>query len=597
MYLVRKRLRRDTLASLPDKIMKRVRGHGRGNWKHNQCTMIDPNIIVKDKLHPRTMVRSVGISPAAIPITHLSNSLIPHHYRMLVIDPTDGSDLGVGVFAGTDRNGLPFAGNIVEFDDPDLDGQGEWVVFLAKQTQQDQEVLDHNEGLPWVKNPGVPTFLPIPLPPFSGADSFVDQDGVFKFVFGGNATRATNWRKGSYGLLEFPFLGVKGVFFGEDSPSGIKAFECQHSVKWDGGLGRVLVGNKGITPDDVDDNSAVFIKSSANASTDEVNSFYVGFNFFPGLFPVSSNAIPYGPVETGERINTSTFDLDNMTRTADGSISWFSSKSEQFRPIQSIAMWFELIDTFTGSDSIQSKGDYEIGIFLIDSRDNTRILSFTQGKNRDLIPQEGKLPGEFYSGVPGASSFFNARQPEPTDAFDRNNILFGGIYTKDSFDSQGRYQSGHPINVLFQFLGTLNRFVAASELEMTIDAFRMTKALYVTNVDEPNNLPSKNIDMVDQKKTDITNYSTAKNLILGLTRLFGFRQQRFDIDIGGRCDIAHGDPIYYTDTEQVDETTDSLPNTLKMVNDRMTYKLVKTTDGPAGFTAKISPTTRLWPDE
>ena len=81
--------------------------------KHNQCAMIDPNCVVKDSLHPRTLVRSVGISPAAIPSTHLVNSLIPNHYRRLVVDQTDGSETGVGVFVGNDRNGLPFAGRVV----------------------------------------------------------------------------------------------------------------------------------------------------------------------------------------------------------------------------------------------------------------------------------------------------------------------------------------------------------------------------------------------------------------------------------------------------------------------------------------------------
>jgi len=569
--------------------------------KHNQCAMIDPNCVVKDTLHPRTMVRSVGTSPAAIPSSHLVNSLIPNHYRMLVVDPTDGSEIGVGVFAGSDRNGLSFAGNVVEFDDPDLDGQGEWIVFLSRTTLQDQEVLDHDEGLPWVKFPGVPTFF------LGFPDSFVDQDGNFVFVIGGApATRATNWRQGSYALFEVPGIGQRGVFYGgepltvPESPLGIKQFECAHSVKFDVGNSRVDVGNKGgLATDDLENNSAVFIKSSANsAPSDEQNPYYVGFNFFPGLFPVSSIALPFGAVAAGERINTSTFDLDNMTRTADGSINWFGPNSEQYRPIQSFAMWFQFIDTFVGSGLLQSAGDYEIGLFMIDARDNTRILPFTQGKNNDITPQEGKLPGEFFSGVPGASSVFKAKEPEPTDAFDRNNILFAGIYTRDSFDSQGRYKSGSPAAILTQLIGgQVNRFAAATELEMAIDAFRPIKPLYVTNADEANALPERNIDITDQKKTDLTNYQTAKNLVIGLARLFGFRQQKFEIDIEGRTDMQHGDCIYYTDTEMVDETTDSLPNTLKMVVDKMTYKITKTLDGPAGITAKGLMVSRLWPEE
>lgn len=562
---------------------------------HNQCAMLDPNVIVKDTLHPRTMVRSVGTSPAAIPSTHLVNSSIPHRYRMLVIDPTDGSEFGAGAFAGSDRNGITFAGNIVEYEDFDLDGQGEWIVFLAKQTAQDQEVYDHDEGLPWVKFPAVATFT-LGLP-----DRYVDSEGEARFVIGGaSAPRATNWVQGSYGIYEVPFIGQNGVFYDENSPLGIKQFECAHSVKWDDGNTRVEVGNKGgLSTDDIDSNSAVFIKASASdAPSDEQNPFYVGFNWFPGIHPVTSNAIPYGAVAAGEIINTYVFDLNNMTRTAQGKINWFGPDSENYRPIQSFAMWFKLIDTFVGSNILQSEGDYEIGIFLIDSRDNTRILPFTQGKNNDIIPQEGKLPGEFYSGVPGASATFSAKEPEPTDAFNKEEILFAGIYTRDSFDSQGRYESGSPAAILTQLIGgKVNRFALSTELEMAIDGFRPIKPLYVTNADEPNNLPIRNIDIVDQKKTDLTNYMTAKNLVLGLARLFGFRQQRFEIDFEGRCDMNQGDVVYYTDTEMVDETTDSLDNTLKMVVDKTVYKLTKTLDGPAGFTGKASVVTRLWPDE
>jgi len=568
--------------------------------KHNQCAMIDPTVVVKDTLHPRTMVRSVGTSPAAIPSKDLVNSLIPHRYRMLVVDPSDGSELGVGAFAGNDRNGIPFAGNIVEFEDFDLDGQGEWIVFLAKQTAQDQEVYDHDEGLPWVKFPCVPVFT-LGLP-----DRFVDPAGDCRFfVGGGAASRATNWRQGSYGIYEVPLFGQNGVFYGggtltvPNSPIGTKQFECAHSVKWNG-VDQVEVGNKGgLSADDIDSNSAVFINSSANsAPSDEQNPFYVGFNYFPGLMPVSSNAIPFGAVAAGEIINTSTFDLDNMTRTAQGDINWFGPDSENYRPIQSWAMWFEFIDTYVGSDQLQSEGDYEIGIFLIDSRDNTRILPFTQGKNNDITPQEGKLPGEFFSGVPGASATFSATEPEPTDAFNKNEILFAGIYTRDSFDNQGRYQSGSSASIAAQLIGgKVNRFAFSTRLQMSIDAFRPTKPLYVTNADEPNALPSRNIDIVDQKKTDETNYQTAKNLILGLARLFGFQQQRFEIDVEFRGDMNQGDVVYYTDTEMIDDTTDTLPNTLKMTVDKTVYKFTKTLDGPAGATAKVSIITRLYAEE
>lgn len=563
---------------------------------NGQTQMLDPNIVVKDEFHPRTFGRLVATAPTAIPSSHKPNGRIPDGYRILVIDPADGSETGTGDFAlpNTDRNGLTFPGNIAEYVDPNKDNTGEWVVFKATATSQDQEVFDYEEGLPWVKFPCEPVFT-LGLP-----DRYVDNAGACKFIVGGGAaSRQIVWKQGSYGISDIPLVGQFAVFYGATSPNGVKQFECAHSVRWESTQSRVAVGNKKIAKDDVDGNSAVFVQASANqAPANEQNPFYVGFNFWPGIFPLTSNAIPYGAVTVGELISTGTFDLDNMTRTADGIILWFGPKSEQYRPIQSFATWFQLIDTFVGSDTLESEGDYEIGIFLIDRRDNTRILPFTQGKNNDILPQEGKLPGDFYSGVPGGSAFFSAKEPEPTDAYDKNNILFAGIYTRDSFDTQGRYKSGSAAALITQiFGGKVNRFAASTQLEMAIDGFRPIKPLYVTNLDEENALPERNVDMVDQKKVDESNYENAKSIILGLARLFAFQLQEFEIDLGGRCDMAQGDCIYYTDTEQIDETTDSIPNTLKMTNVRTTYRLTKTIDGPAGFTAKISAATRLYPED
>ncbi len=569
---------------------------------NGQTQMVDPNVVVKDKLHPRTFVRLVGINPNLIPTSHKPNGLIPDAYRILCVNPTTGAEEGTGDFSGTDRNNLPFAGNVVEYDDPRKDNTGSWVVFQAKETLQDQEVLDWDEGEPWTKFPGKGSFTLGIIPTV-----YVNNQGQARTILTNDTVeRSTIWEKGSYGIIDIPTVpfvwdgGQFAVFYTTGSPLGIKQFDCAHSVKWDSINSRVDLGNKKIVNADSDSNSAVFIKSSAkDAPSVEQNPFYVGFNFWPGIFPLTANNIPFGgTVVAGQEINTSTFDLDNMTRTADGTINWFGPKSEQYRPIQSFAMWFEFIDTFVGSDNIQSEGDYEFGIYLIDRRDNTRILPFTQGKNNDITPQEGKLPGEFYSGVSGSSAYFNARQPEPTDAFDKNNILVAGIFTRDSFDTQGRYKSGSVGALTLQIIGgKVNRFALATELEMAIDGFRPVKPLYVTNADEPNALPERNIDIVDQKKTELTNYQTAKNLVIGLARLFGFRQQRFEIDLEGRADIQHGDCIYYTDTEMISDTTDTLQNTLKMVIDKMIYKMTKTIDGPAGITVKASSVTRLWPEK
>lgn len=559
---------------------------------NGQTAMIDPNVVIQDTLHPRTFVRLVEINPSNIPADHLVNGNIPDGYRMLVVNPVTGVESGTGAFAGSDRNGVAFAGNVAEYEDPELNGTGEWVVFKGTATNDDQEVFEWDEGLPWTKNPCEPSSFVANVP-----DRYTDSAGACVFTVGGApAGRQTVWKKGSYGIFEIPLIGQNSVFYTTGSPLGIKQFDCAHSVKWDSGNSRVDMGNKGIANEDTDTDSAVFIKSAASSgSSVDQNPFYVGFNFW-SMVPLTSNAIPFGAVTTGEVIALPTFDFNNLFRTADASIEWFGRKSEQYRPIRSFAMFFQFIDTFVGSDTLQSQGDYDIGIFLIDRRDNARIISFTQGKNNDTVAQEGSLPGEFYRGVPGASSTFSAKEPENTDAFDPREFLVGGIYTRDSFDSQGRYQSGSSAALAFQiFGGQVNRFALSTELEMAIDGFRRVKPLYVTNVDEPNNMPTRNVETVDQKNTKITGYQTAKNLILGLARLFGFQQQKFTVTTSGRADLYHGDVVYYTDPEEVDNTTDSLPNTLKMAIDGIVHTVTKAQDGPGGMSTTFSLVTRLYP--
>ena len=81
----------------------------------------------------------------------------------------------------------------------------------------------------------------------------------------------------------------------------------------------------------------------------------------------------------------------------------------------------------------------------------------------------------------------------------------GGIYTKDSFDTQGRYK------------GILtSRFNTKTELKMSLDMYRMSKPIVATNVDDPDAKPEVNIQTLEVQKKSITSYSQAKNLVVGI---------------------------------------------------------------------------------
>ena len=532
-----------------------------------KTAMIDPNVIIDDLLHPRDPVDYVNTNPALIPSELLVNGNIPDAFKMLVIDPATGVEVGVGDFAVPDPNGVDFEGNIAEFRDPDHDGTGEWFVF--KQTQTDSEVFDWFEADSWVKDPCQPTFtLGIP-------DRFVNNAGACTFLAGGAAPRQTVWKKGAYRLSELLFVGKIGVWF-EDGQ-----FECVHSVKWDSVNSRIDLGNKGILGDDDANNSAVFVKT-APLDVTRTFPYYVGFNFH-SRWPRTSNAIPFGAVTAGEAISLPTFDFNNMFRTSQDTIEWFGPRAEEYYPIQSFAAWMQIIVNDVVLGTFDTEGDYSIKIWMADRNHNVRVIEVPQGRNETIIPQAFALPGEAYKGVPGTSIFLNADEPDTTDAFDPREFVMGGIYTGDSFDTQGRY------------LGVRSRFQNKSEIELALDGWRMTKPLVVTNVDEPNAKPDRNIEMNPQpRKQSIISYAQAKNYVLGLERWVNFPRDDFIINTGGNNAIKFGDPVYFTDPQMISVTTDGIPNTVKGSADKIVVSLSKSNNGPGGMTSTFHLIPRLY---
>ena len=220
---------------------------------------------------------------------------------------------------------------------------------------------------------------------------------------------------------------------------------------------------------------------------------------------------------------------------------------------------------------------------MCDRRDNIRIIEMQQPRKDDIFPQEGNLPGDAYNGVPGASTVFSPVEPETVDAFDPREFLLGGIYTRDSFDKDGRY------------LGVKSRFNTTTELEMRMDGYRMVKPLTATNADVLQDKPTRNISTQFVKNQNIVSYAQLKNLALGLDKIFNFERREFKETTGLRCDIQFGDSVYYTDSEEINDTTDSLPNTIKGVNTKNVISLSKARNGPGGATNKFDLVTRIWP--
>lgn len=541
---------------------------------NSKTAMIDPNVVINDELHPRMPVRLVTNNPTNIPSDHKldAGSRIPDKYLVLVINPSTGVEEGFGDFAGNDPSGIPFAGNVAQYVDRNLDGTGFWRVFKGKQTQDDQEIFDWEETDSWVKHPCVATFTAgIP-------DQYVDAEGnCVLFPSGGAGSRDVNWVKGAYRLSELVLVGKVGVFI-----TGAQ-FECVHSVKWDSTNSRIDAGNEEIIDELGSSTSAFFIKSSPLDAT-RIFPFYVGVNFW-SLHPLTSNSLPYGAVLAGEKINLPTMDLNNMDLTHKGISEWFGPGVEDYYPLQALTMWLRLSiqDQVTGFlDDLDA--DFVIGAFFVDSQMNVMLVEEPVSRNNRTLGYTAALNKlKPYQGVPGTSVFgIEADNPSGVVAFDPTEFLFGGIYTRDSFDKQGRY------------IGLRSRFITKSELKMSFDAFRYSKPVVATNVDQPDNKPLVNIEPMKFQKSSISLYSQLKNFILGIEQFINFDRRKFTLELPPGKDIDFGDPVYVTDKQAIDDSDDALTNTVKVVADSVTITLSKTKTGPAGIKKSVEFVRRLF---
>ena len=537
-----------------------------GGAKHaatdnRRTAIITPDVVVKDDNHPRTWVDTIQISDLNIPSELLVNGDTPMDtLRNLCMDVATGLPAGADAFSGNDRNGVPFAGNIAEYVSADGPGNGEWVVAglgVGNTTVlvDDQEIYDYYDGLSWVRGPE------------------------------GNTTGV--WLKGAYFMI-----GNQTSFQADEQ------FECVHPVGFDTGASpspRIDMGNTQLLPDDTDTSgtSAIFVVTNKPGIVSGlvVRDRLCGFNFaFP--WPRTSNGIPYQvgtePV-IGERIEIEQFDMENMHLNHERKREWFGPNVEDYFPIQG----FEFMEQFEHLEALllgtkALVGDYGMALWIADRRDNTWIIDYVHKHN---VVTEGKTASfgnrKVYRAVPGVGTFIPALQPEVLDIVDPRSIVRGGIFTKDSYDSQNRFVS-------------LNRFTTSTQLKLSLDSFRMTKPLVATNVEEPNAKPDRNIEPQKLLFEKMVSYSQIKNYVLAMSQILGFRTDRYEIETPGRGTIAFGDPVKYFDPESINDTlTDTsgtFPNTVKATATKIMYSISKTPDGPGGFTRTVQLTTRLYPE-
>ena len=396
-------------------------------------------------------------------------------------------------------------------------------------------------------------------------------DDVSAALFGGDFTFS--------GLLGFDpasFAGQKVGHFVEGAP-----FDCKHNVGWLTDVQRIACGNAKISPTDVSGTSSVFVEQDPSHLFGEYRQ-YIGLNFgFP--WPRTSNDIPYGAVSIGERIRTAPMNFYNMNYSHEHKREWFGPNVEDYYPLRSFAFLQKMLVRWGLFNLDEIGDDYKMGIWLADRRDNVIILDYTYDRNGITLPQDVSLSNkEYYYGVPGQSAFLSADEPENPNHFIEGEVVRGGIFTRDSFDNQGR------------FLGNRSRFNLSSYLRLEIDSFVMTKPLVVTNVDEDTK-PTRNIEPQKIVQENLAHYAQAKDFVLGLERFYNFIRDGYSLNTPGRCNIGFGDPIYLELDEMLDETTNTLQNTVRVTAEKVTYSVSKPKKGPGGFKRTVHVATRLYP--
>jgi len=195
-------------------------------------------------------------------------------------------------------------------------------------------------------------------------------------------------------------------------------------------------------------------------------------------------------------------------------------------------------------------------------------------------------------GLPGFATLIPPLQPEILEIFDWRNVVWGGIYTKDSFDSNGRYlRPGSSIATLF----TQNtRFFNTNKLHIAVDGFRMVKPLVKTNVRDDNK-PIRNIEPRKIKVPTIISDSQLQGFVDAKEKVFNFEAEEYPVKTELRCDVEWGDPVYYEDNELINEADDALPNTRKTLADKIIYTVSKPAQGPGGHLRTVYLKTRVWP--
>ena len=300
-----------------------------------------------------------------------------------------------------------------------------------------------------------------------------------------------------------------------------------------------------------------------------------------------------------------TLDWQNMGFLSDGTVGFNQAKSEEYGPLSALGFKIKFSDKVTAGVDVQSiKGqDFPFACFVIDINDNVFRqdfkISFPNHWEEIELPQsgftnyQGRTPNYFNRVGGNLPNIVRPKEIEARNVMEWRNVRFVIIQYMDNYDEFGRYSpetNGEAPSLASWLTGTL---LSPSRVQkLSIDNFRFVKPLLAraAQIDGSDaNTPDRNMESEFLNKPEISTYDQLLSEVKSMQELEKFKHKEFALTTTGTStfDIKFADSFYYNNSKLVQDSDDSLTNTIKLVAKRIEYSITKPASGAGGLRRRI----------
>jgi len=342
------------------------------------------------------------------------------------------------------------------------------------------------------------------------------------------------------------------------------------------------------------------ITSAASDASNPTAAYYtnaIGFNFrIP--YPYNNyNSISEGVGDLyGGGINSkeepATLDVQNMNFTS-GGLEGFNrgSESEDYGQINAVAMWlrYSVVEAAGGTEL---NDEHQFRAWFIDTKDNVVyqdfVIRFSNHWEDIRLPISGfriyKGRKPLYGFEKPISAFIPPKELEIINIFEWRNIKMFGVQLQTQYDEFGRF---NPERAAVDEAGnsvTWSNILGATRT-LDMDGFRFIKPLLVTSGQNT----TRNLEPDFQQFPNITVYDQLLNAAKSQLEIEKFKHKEFIIDTSGDdvFDIPFGDAFFLLNDNLVNDSDNSTPNNIQLVNKRTEYSLTKPPGGIGGLRRRL----------